>query len=570
MKSTLLSLLGTWGAGLLAHQIAEGPDRGGLGCPDCARVHGRCADAIYPFLTLAGETGDERYVRAAIEVFDWSERHVSQPDGSYVNDVAINDWTGITVFSTLALAEALHFHGDLLPGAVRAAWTERLRRGAAWIAGVDWANHGTINYPASAAAALASASRVLDDENGLELARGWANWTRPYFLPGRILFGEGPRAPTPRGVYAVDALYNLEESLPNLALYAEISGDTAIRELVLRSFEAHLPFLLPDGSYDAGWCSRAFKWTLWGSRTSDGLAGLLPLAPSDPRIATAAARNLDLLRRCTHDGLLHGGPHLQNHGRPPCIHHTFAHAKALAAALKTDFEAPSLGKTELPPRTPGIDSRPELGVALVSVGPWRASFSTSDVFYGARGSHAGGGALTMLWHPLTGPLCVSSMSRYDLPEPGNMAAPRAADEIAVLTPRLQSGEFSSELDWHARLETGAQGVTASGHLTNIRDETERAFSIETRFEPEGVRFQLASNGATFVLPLVSSAGEAVRIAPHRIEIRKPDALVVCQSNAVFRAEEKRIFHFVPGVQAVRLEIEVPPEGAWVSLRVEAL
>ncbi len=235
-----------------------------------------------------------------------------------------------------------------------------------------------------------------------------------------LLFGEGARHPTPRGIYAVDALYNLEESLPNLALYAEIAGDAAMRDLILRSFAAHLDFLLPYGSYDAGWGSRAFKWTLWGGRTSDGIAGILPLARFDARIAEAVARNLEFLRFCTHDGLLYGGPHLKNQGRAACIHHTFTHAKALAFALDAgDFEPP---RCQLPSDTPrGIWTRKEIGTTFVSIEKWRASFTVSDVFYGARGSRASGGAPTMIWHKNTGPLCVSSMSDYELIEPTNMA-----------------------------------------------------------------------------------------------------------------------------------------------------
>ena len=32
-------------------------------------------------------------------------------------------------------------------------------------------------------------------------------------------------------------------------------------------------------------------------------------------------------------GLLYGGPHLHINGDPPCVHHTFTHAKSLATVL---------------------------------------------------------------------------------------------------------------------------------------------------------------------------------------------------------------------------------------------
>jgi hypothetical protein len=565
------ALLADWCVGMLRHQINDpgNPGRhGGLLCPDCGFIHGRCGDALYPFLRRARETGDDRWVQAAVAVQRWSDV-VSRENGSFVNDVEGNDWDGITVFSTLSLAEGLHYHGELLPDEVRARWTERLRRAASFIRGVDWSDHGSINYPVSAAAALAAASRVLGDDTLLQTARHWGVWVRDYFLPDGILFGEGQRTPTARGVYAVDALYNLEESLPNLALYAEISGDREAQELVLRSFEAHLDFLLPDGSYDAGWCSRSFKWTLWGSRTSDGLAGLLPFARFDERIAEVVRRNVAYMRACTHDGLLHGGPHLNRHGRAACIHHTFAHAKALAVALDGGQFAD--GRRDLPADTPrGIRTHTALGTTFVSQEDWRASFTVSDVLYSKRGSHASGGAITMLWHAATGPLCVSSMSHYDRIEGRNMAPLRADAEIAVLTPRLEQGDFSSAIDFHATLETGADSVTARGRLTNLQDETAGAFRLETHFGADYVRFHAeCGGGAIFILPIVSPSGETVEWGDHRVEIHKPNARVVCETSGVIRGSSAtRIFHFVPGVQAARLEIPVPVGGVDVYLRIQ--
>ncbi|MBC8103686.1 MAG: hypothetical protein H7Z41_14005 [Cytophagales bacterium] len=211
LREEMTLLLTDWCEGLLRHQIHDPDDvsrHGGLRCPDCGIVHGRCGDALYPFLKMARETGDDRWVRAAAAVQQWSDT-ASRDDGSFVNEVEGNHWNGITVFAALALSEALHFHGDLLTAEASARWTRRLERAAHWINGIDWADHGTINYPISAAAALASAGRVLQDETLLQTARHWGTWARDYFLPDGILFGEGPRPPTIRGIYAVDALYNL-------------------------------------------------------------------------------------------------------------------------------------------------------------------------------------------------------------------------------------------------------------------------------------------------------------------------------------------------------------------------
>src|SRR5208283_2831485 len=87
-KASLYSeLLQKWCDGLLAHQVTGIHDPalyGGFLCPACSLIHGRCGDAVYPLLRLARTTGDPKYLRATLLVHGWSERNVSQPDGSWI------------------------------------------------------------------------------------------------------------------------------------------------------------------------------------------------------------------------------------------------------------------------------------------------------------------------------------------------------------------------------------------------------------------------------------------------------------------------------------------------------
>ena len=565
IENPLAPLFALWCDGLLRHQIHAPEDAardGGLVCPDCGFIHGRCGDALYPFMRMARQTGENEWIDAAVNVQKWSDNRTND-DGSFFNDIG-NPWTGITVFAALSLGEALHFHGELLPASTGARWMQRLERAALWIVNEDWAVHNNINYPIAAAAALASAWRVTGDDTFLSAAKRWAHWSRDNFLADGLLFGEGGRARTERGFYAVDALYNLEESLPNLALYASITGDETARDLVLKSFAAHLDFILPDGSYDAGWGSRSFKWTLWGSRTTDGIAGLLPLAGFDARIAEAVRRNAEYLRSCTHDGLLYGGPHLLNQGRQACIHHTFSHAKALACAL--DASKINDERASLPcDSARGVWTREPIGTTFVSIGDWRASFTVSDVFYGEPNWRASGGAPTMLWHAATGPLCVASTDGYPLIESLNMAPVHLDREISMLTARIERGEFSSARDPSARLEILANGVKVSGKLTDFAGEAAGDFICETRFDGNSVHFYATGEGATFVLPIVSPQNETVEWQARRVEIRKPNARVVVQSNTEIWGESARIFHFVPGVQAVKIQAKIPNDGIKLSI-----
>ena len=143
-------LLKAWCDGLLAHQVKEGVDRGGFLCPAVKQVPGRSADAVYPLLALYRMTGEEKYRQAALDVFDWSERRISQSDGSWVNEVNV-PWKGITAFSLIALGEALRHDGDSLTPAERERWKARLRKGADFLLGYMTFETGDINYPLSRA-----------------------------------------------------------------------------------------------------------------------------------------------------------------------------------------------------------------------------------------------------------------------------------------------------------------------------------------------------------------------------------------------------------------------------------
>ena len=113
-----------------------------------------------------------------------------------------------------------------------------------------------------------------------------------------LLFGEGQPndAVSEKGCTAIDmGGYNVEESLPSLCRYAMESGDKEAFNVFVDSYRAHLEFMLPDGAWDNSIGTRAFKWTYWGSRTSDGCQEVLfHLGKQDPVFAEAALRNLDL------------------------------------------------------------------------------------------------------------------------------------------------------------------------------------------------------------------------------------------------------------------------------------
>ena len=331
------ALLRDWCDALCALQIDLPDDalRGGILCPACKTIHGRCHESVYPLLYTAKRTGDPKYLTAAKKLFAWGET-VRFADGSMRND-AKSDWKGVTVFAAIALHDALFFHGDLLDAPERAQWRTRLAGMGEWLyQNITVGAAAYINYYAANACAMALLGRFFDRAGYTTAARTLADYCLAHESENGLLYGEGrPHdARTAKGCLAIDLGYNAEESLPSLVRYAETVGDAAALGQCRKLYRAQLEWMLPDGAWDDSMGTRSFKWTYWGSRTADGCQdALLRLGRDDPVFAEAAWRNFELLKRCTHGGLLAGGPDYAAVGEPVCVHHTFCHAKALVGAL---------------------------------------------------------------------------------------------------------------------------------------------------------------------------------------------------------------------------------------------
>ncbi len=75
------TLVQTWGDKLLSMLVTDAArttDYGGIYCPADKAVHGRCADAIYPFFFLAHKNNAHKYIDASLLLYRWMETHVSQ------------------------------------------------------------------------------------------------------------------------------------------------------------------------------------------------------------------------------------------------------------------------------------------------------------------------------------------------------------------------------------------------------------------------------------------------------------------------------------------------------------
>ena len=538
-----LSLLKTWCNKLLELQIKEIENPklfGGILCPSCGRIHGRSADAIYPLLYLADKTGEEKYLTGAKNVFLWSEKNMVRPDGSYVNDTN-HDWQGITVFAAIAIGESLYSYGHLLDEATRTLWTERLRIAMDFLYDFIDVVKTNVNYPITCAAAMAIAGRYLKDNRYREKSKKLAEKALHAFTEDGFIFGEGSHETvvTKKNCRPVDVGYNVEESLCALALYTSIEKDETLLSKLLSSMETHLEFMLPDGGWDNSWGTRSNKWTYWGSRTSDGCQvayGLL--ADKNPAFSEAVYRNTKLMEACTHEGLLHGGPMYHSAGEPPCVHHTFTHAKALATILSHGITPK--GKGKLPrDEEKAASYYPSIDTHLVSVGDWRGTLTGYDYDYVYEG-HATGGALTMLYHMKLGPLSAASMTSYSFVEPNNMQLPQYYENICQ-TIRIEyekDGVFYRSINdktavLSCREEKEKTIFSAKGILRDGNQGGEKAYTISYIFEKEKVIIEAKSEaeGAALMIPVISQNDELFgKKKEGSYFIQKPDGTLSIQSH----------------------------------------
>lgn len=596
-KALITNLLKDWCDGMIRVQIIDPSDltiHGALGCPACSHIHGRCMDAVYPFLYMADVTGDQQYLDAAMLVMDWAEQNVSHANGSWTVVPNPKSWKGITVFGAIALAEALHYHGHVLDEERRQQWMERLRKAADYVFREFNMSFTNINYGATAVYGLHLFGKVLDDSTYLARSKELAADARAYFTSSNhLLFGESKPSDklSAKGLPGIDLGYNVEESLNNLVMYALEENDGELLELLTKSLNSHLEFMLPDGAWDNSWGTRQFKWSYWGSRTCDGCQPAFGMmAHRNPAFGTAAMKNTELLRRCTADGLLHGGPHFVSHGIKPCVHHTFAHAKPLATMLDHWDHLPKIDTATPLPRAvaDGIKYYDELDTALFARGDWMGTITAYDAIYKVgEYRQATGGALSVLYHHKVGLLLSASMAVYRLAEAYNQQ-PNPGEDIA-LTPRVET--FQEDV-WYTNLfdlgatfrMTDAEGtieLVAQAQLKNeaqaVATHTASAFEISYNCSKQAIQIsamtkQKIKAPTAFMIPLISPTGEEVsQEKPNEIAIQKPEGLVRITANVPLQIKDmprSRTFNMVPGAEAVPILAFFTKDQPQVDLRIE--
>ncbi|MBT9777042.1 hypothetical protein GPL15_11070 [Clostridium sp. MCC353] len=570
VKDEYFELLKTWCDGLLRHQLdMPGQKRfdGALLCPACTVIHGRCHDAVYPLLYMADATGEMKYKEAALRLFDWGENMVCD-DGSFYND-AQSEWNGITVFGVISICDSLREHGHLLDEDAKKRFEERMRRGAEWIYRVLTPDYVTnINYNGTAAAAMALTGDYFNIPEYLKRARELAKLCMDHITEDGLLYGEGmPREEiTKRGCRPVDIGYNVEETAPSLLICARVLKDAELLEKVRKLLECQLEFMLPDGAWDNSFGSRNFKWTYWGSRTSDGCQTAYGTwGGEEPVFQEAALRNLNLYRACTHDGLLYGGPDYWSHGEEPCIHHTFCHAKALAAVL--DCGGMDRIRVKLPIESGNrVRYFPTIDTYKISFGGFLSTLTGYDFEY-MKGGHASGGCVTLLWHEKTGPVLVSSMTAYSLKEAHNMQLSVKKSEHRPLTMRVETEMdekvYSQFFDYGSEIQVkqaedevyaevkaelvdiGRKSLKSPVYCRMIYTWNKDGFQAEGWIEGDQER------RASLIIPVIGRHGDGYGMDGNRVTIKRNGGTVEIESEHGLK-QPAPVFFLAGGFEAWEL------------------
>jgi len=553
------SLLKRWCDAMLAHRI-DMPGiksaHGGLFCPSCSYVHGRIADAVYPFVYMYKSTGDISYIECAKGLLDWCDENVLVKGGMYNNDKNKTMWVCTTSFCQVSLGNTLLKLGDCLDEDFRQRILDTFEKQTKeiFVYFNKPAFKTSINYSMQFCYCMALAYRILGDEKYKEEAyKKYEYLDRKCFTGGGLIVGEGNTLEaTENGSYCIDMGYNLEESMCALAGFAEIFGDKDIISSLSERMKVHLEYMLPDGAIDNSWGSRSFKWTYYGSRTSDGCqGGLVALArlTGDKVFEKAAIRNFELYERCTtKDGLLAGGLMYEDAGEEPCMHHTFCHAKALTELCEyLEENTVSVDDAVLPrEKEYGTKFIQGANTALVSCGKWRATISAND-YRGYKYAN-GGGSMTLLWHEDVGAILAANMSRYIPIEPKNMQFQKNAVAEICMTPRIMcydnadhdivsgDGIYSSDNGINTQVTLNDDNsVTVKNKLCDVNGKilSDGDYSITYFFDKEdnsiSVKLITAVSGV-YSLPVIAAHNDTVTSNGKSADVKRNGKIIEIVAN----------------------------------------
>ena len=544
MQKRAEKLMKEWCDTLLSYQVKTKTPytNNALLCPACHVIHGRIADLCFPLTTLWAKTHDENYLIQADRLIDWSEFNLKTEKGFWYNDVG-NRWIGTSAFSAMSMGEAIYHFGDILPEKYNSKWMEITLRITDSFMNLDKDFRPVTNYYCGIATLLALVWKLTGDIKYYERSKVWLSEVLRRFDDNGILYGEGYPMEFDDGSRTIDMGYNLEESLPLLLRYSVLTGEHM--EYFRSRLRDHLEFLLPDGGIDNSFGSRHNKWTYWGSRTSDGLIEGLALVLDDPMFANTCERVLALYEKCTHDGLL-AMPMAHEAEEPTCLHHTFAHAKALAALVCAQ-NVPEVTSVTLPCETSyGIKKYQNSRLFLVSEGGFRATFSAVKARFLPEGTSNGGGSMNLLYHNEYGVICAATSAEYAPSEPLNQQYLRNADNTPCMTAQFVVNGNMGCKDSDVTLKNRGTVITASSQNR----------SAVYDFVGNSLNIILNCENGIYNLPIVCKKSSTVTLSDDKHTLDIDNKLVVSSTTPLVVDCNKRAFNQVGGLLYLPISVNV--------------
>lgn len=546
MRERAYKLMKEWCDTLLSYQVRTKTPYtdGALICPACHVIHGRIADLCFPLTVIWSRTGDEKYLGEADRLIDWSEYNLQTHDGLWYNDIT-NRWYATSAFSAMSIGDAIYHFGDKLPLKYKEKWMAIFVRMCDVFMTLDTREsfRPVTNYYCGISALLALAWRLTGDGRYYEKSKYWVSVALSRFDGDGLLYGEGYPIDSADGTHTVDMGYDLEESMPLLLRYAHLTGE--YKELFHDRFMKHLVFLLPDGAIDDSFGVRHNKWTYWGSRTSDGIIEGLALLLDDQVCANACDRVLTLYEKCTRGGLL-AMPMAHVTGEPTCLHHTFTHAKALAALICAE-SVPEVKAVKLPCEEKfGIRSYQQGYLLLVSHGCFRATFST--IHHDCQAPHTAnsGGSMNLLYHDKYGIICAETSAEYVPTEPLNQQYLRKADNPPCMTAQIVIGGAQACRDRSARLTYEGMRVTA------VADKWQAKYD----FGEDELTICLECSDGIYNLPIVCGREQRVIISEDKKTLAIEGGVTVISEAPMNVDPDRRVFHQVGGLAYLPISIPV--------------
>lgn len=548
MQNRAYKLMKLWCDTLLSYQVQTNTPytNNALLCPACHVIHGRIADLCFPLTVIWAKTKNAYYLEQADRLIDWSEYNLKNEEGLWYNDVG-NHWYGTSAFSAMAMGEAIEHFGQILPETYKSKWMKIFIRMADTVAGLDTRKSFTppSNYYCGIATMLALAWKLTGNTTYYEKSKYWVNTAISRFDKEGILYGEGPVEAAGDGSHAIDMGYNLEESLPLLLRYAQITGEHM--QLFRQRLRDQLAFLLPDGGIDNSFGSRHNKWTYWGSRTSDGLIEGLALVLDDPLFANACERVLSLYESCTRDGLL-AMPMAWQVNEPTCLHHTFPHAKALAALVCAPAMT-EVKKVPLPWEAEyGIKAYQNGRLLLLSKGGFRATFSAVQAKMLPEYAANGGGSMNLLYHKDYGVICAATSAEYVPSEPLNQQYLRNSPNPPCMTAQFV---VNGQLGCYENVQLTAENSSVIAQTQNWRAK----YSVTE----QGMEIALACENGIYNLPVVCPKESCVAVSADGCIVTIDGKLTIRSTVPLLVDCGKRIFHQVGGLLYLPVSVAVQGE-----------